>query len=219
MQAGRAISTLITPHGDRERVLICGVGFSNFTSLPLMGIGNEIRPVSEDLENLLITPHGDREPGRHRPPQAALGPHYPSWGSGTMPPARSIRLDKSHYPSWGSGTLLTLMGSNRTTNSLPLMGIGNAAIRPHGNDEGKAHYPSWGSGTFRRRRGHSDPVRLITPHGDREPVSLDQSANNSLHSLPLMGIGNDPIDAADRTPRTSHYPSWGSGTPPTFRRF
>ena len=130
-------------------------------SLPLMGIGNsESSATSKGLVIdilVLITPHGDRELSSDhgiRPFLRVPRPHYPSWGSGTQPRARSrqARQFRSHYPSWGSGTARACPSSldaSVTLISLPLMGIGNPE-QP-----------------FLRL----DRVRrlLITPHGDREP--------------------------------------------------
>ena len=53
---------LITPHGDRERLSADDLGVREFTSLPLMGIGNlRIRAHRHHSSGRLITPHGDRE--------------------------------------------------------------------------------------------------------------------------------------------------------------
>ena len=54
---------LITPHGDRERVVCQRACVTSSSSLPLMGIGNGSRP--------------------WRRSRAPLPSHYPSWGSGT----------------------------------------------------------------------------------------------------------------------------------------
>ena len=54
----------------------------------------------------------------------------------------------------------------------------------------KTHYPSWGSKTRRRRDAENRGRDLITPHGDRKPVSPVSSTTCCPISLPLMGIEN-----------------------------
>ena len=53
---------------------------------------------------------------------------------------------------------------------------------------------------------------LITPHGDREHAPRDWRESVICSSLPLMGIGNDLPDGRKADVRLTHYPSWGSGT-------
>ena len=128
-----------------------------------------------------------------------------------------------------------------TTDSLPLMGIGNAGAGELG----------------------VVVALLITPHGDRKPSPTSTLALDAVRSLPLMGIGNastglpssgqsnslplmgignqgEAVCAHGRsvliTPHgdrklagygghilefASHYPSWGSETPqaPTIYKF
>ena len=97
------------------------------------------------------------------------------------------------------------------TNSLPLMGIGNSALRidparhldlitPHGDwkrargsgagSGGNSHYPSWGLETAWRQ-----------PAGE-----------GTAGSLPLMGIGNASMPRFSRPLTSTHYPSWGLET-------
>ena len=169
------------------------------TSLPLMGIGNPLRPVhSSSRQNA----------------------HYPSWGLETAQSSqRSPMPDRSHYPSWGLETgrvryvvlahlvlaSLPLMGigncrlerptQTTTRLSLPLMGIGNASSRPPRccHRSGPPHYPSWGLETEKKttvtaeasggslplmgignvaavRGGQPYRLALITPHGDWKPA-------------------------------------------------
>ena len=164
-------------------------------SLPLMGIGNQLGACASR-----------REPTTH----------YPSWGSGTVRlPGHCIRLhllitphgDREldfrvqltapprtpHYPSWGSGTRHAVGVEQR---AVPL-------ITPHGDRE---------PGACGWRRPASTP--LITPHGDRELGSpFHVFVDFGLFSLPLMGIGNFTMSQPMPCPTSTHYTSWGSGTP------
>ncbi len=74
------------------------------------------------------------------------------------------------------------------------MGIRN---RQRASDQGVgylAHNPSWGFGTGKRYGSFRMVLRLITPHGDSEPVT------------------GRPVFACGR----SHNPSWGFGTDSGF---
>ncbi len=142
-------------------------------SLPLMGIGNVRDGVRLGLRvDVLITPHGDREPifvEAHQPVETWL-----------------ITPHGDREPNTG------LSGRRRPRPSLPLMGIGNprtpAPLLP---PRRQAHYPSWGSGTFRPLEcGRPTTGYLITPHGDREPGRIEKAGQPLPVSLPLMGIGN-----------------------------
>ena len=122
---------------------------------------------------------------------------------------------RPHYPSWGLGTPCEWRIARGTTDSLPLMGIGNASRR--------------------RLRLPNEHVHLITPHGDWEQTFGAFAAAEPSASLPLMGIGNLPgaeavgADFAGSLPlmgigntlrrwcfrwtgSATHYPSWGLGT-------
>ena len=211
---------LITPHGDREPVVMPTTPPRLVASLPLMGIGN----------------HGALPRGTWR--EAS---HYPSWGSGTRRKSpdcwrtfRSLPLmgignscggarsrrrpflitphgDREHgdevarwmianvsLPLMGIGNAATIgAATTAATCSLPLMGIGNPATRAPNAVSLTTHYPSWGSGTGGDPTGAPQvPPGLITPHGDREPVRGARS-----------GAGFP-----------AHYPSWGSGTHTSGRR-
>ena len=169
--------------------------------------------------------------------EGRIGPHYPSWGSGTttaprtMPPgSRLITPHGDREPGHGEGDRPARSG----------------LITPHGDREPRygssrtagimTHYPSWGSGTGRDRLGADGTGSLlITPHGDRERVRRASSTPSYEVSLPLMGIGNVSLApnaetvevllitphgdrerprATRRSPQIhgTHYPSWGSGT-------
>ena len=234
LRKGAPVVRLITPHGDRKPAgchTTCrtyGTHYPSwgsetgmialripmkFCSLPLMGIGNQLRP--------LPSPPCDWS-------------HYPSWGSETMQGQAAIPRRSPHYPSWGSETtegdamtftvtvLITPHGDRKRPpdalrrsgngRSLPLMGIGNQDCCC----------------------GHWQATTLITPHGDRKPGVGDPSHWTSPFSLPLMGIGN--VRHSMKATRVSwsslplmgignllhlgraakhngpHYPSWGSET-------
>ena len=164
----------------------------NWSSFPLMGIGNpRATNYFRSQKFKLITPHGDRE--RETPSSK----HGLTW------------LITPH----GDRELAGIIHERRLlSDSLPLMGIGNAwekatrteygeLITPHGDREPRlqlqgggvglaAHYPSWGSGT----------------HGKALARRIETS------SLPLMGIGNATRWSQATTGLPPHYPSWGSGT-------
>ena len=195
----RGRKRLITPHGDRERGSMRERAPIRSCSLPLMGIGNSTR-------------RSGCRAGR-------TAPHYPSWGSGTEPDPRR-RLDALEPLITPHGdrerlgvvperapeiALITPHGDREPPEqkstetsariSLPLMRIGNGAIRPILPQYFGSHYPSWGSGTTRASRpaslatathypswgsgtvnfGDQHPVgiHLITPHGDREPDTAE----------------------------------------------
>ena len=98
--------------------------------------------------------------------------------------------------------------------SLPLMGIGNLppwCVPPW---FAGSHYPSWGSGTVAAGElVEAQGVKLITPHGDREPREVPEVRGDGVRgSLPLMGIGNIAGPAIGAVSREPHFPSWGSGT-------
>ncbi len=101
------------------------------------------------------------------------------------------RSGGTHYPSWGSGTGLDVERINTGA---------------------KSHYPSWGSGTRACTcpcRGGSSSLPLM---GIGNGI-FDWIKDAWNDSLPLMGIGNAPPLPPDPRPeRTTHYPSWGSGT-------
>ena len=144
---------LTTPHGDRERG--CGTAGGvrrGAAHYPSWGSGTSHRGWPRPSHpKELTTPHGDREPSRAmgRRFDWRRSTHYPSWGSGTSASsALSWCPPVTHYPSWGSGTagrpwtmrpstkLTTphgdrerlphlLLRFERSSCSLPLMGIGN----------------------------------------------------------------------------------------------
>ena len=129
------ILDLITPHGDRELVVVHQNGGCSWDSLPLMGIGNQ-RP-------------------RPQPPRATPSAHYPSWGSGTR---------ESGDPTVNNrGTVsLPLMGIGNAIAQVNTRAV-HELITPHGDRElwcvcvcvhtaMETHYPSWGSGTTRPAR-------------------------------------------------------------------
>ena len=127
---------------------------------------------------------------------------------------------RHHYPSWGLGTNTRSWRRIDSSVSLPLMGIGNLfrATTPTATPK-SAHYPSWGLGTGPVEVGERRTLGLITPHGDWEPHWFCNSPPIRSASLPLMGIGNPhgPYRASARC-ATSHYPSWGLGTPTSRHR-
>ena len=120
----------------------------------------------------------------------------------------------SHYPSWGSETpQLKQISMLLDGPSLPLMGIGNepgvSASPPVRADS----LPLMGIGNG--RRAQDCPRResaLITPHGDRKPLSLSTRRSPGWGgSLPLMGIGNGSSPNAVETKRTISLPLMGIG--------
>ena len=118
----------------------------------------------------LITPHGDRklviDPVRRIAAAPLITPHgdrKPSWSG-----SPSGRRWPTHYPSWGSKTGETLATLLPGGTSLPLMGIENHAVGGAGHGAAK----------------------LITPHGDRKLVEIDDGLRPIRTSLPLMGIEN-----------------------------
>ena len=130
---------LITPHGDREhdRARRRAVGVRHLSSLPLMGIGNP----RATRDPKLLGHVGISLPlmgiGNSKCSSAVDGmvfdfSHYPSWGSGTYD-INATGMDatpEAHYPSWGSGTVRRSRSSLLSPDiSLPLMGIGNKAMR------------------------------------------------------------------------------------------
>ena len=143
---------LITPHGDRKLTSAARSDSVAHFSLPLMGIGN-LRGAEVDRAGAghLITPHGDRKLDLlvRQPPTALMliTPH------GDRKRAATASANRFH------------------ADSLPLMGIGNAA-RALGLREVPvhAHYPSWGSETKTNSLCKEKYDELITPHGDRKPA-------------------------------------------------
>ena len=87
-------------------------------------------------------------------------------------------------------SVVVLVGSVKVS-SLPLMGIGNAAVSSRTAKPAWSSLPLMGIGNFRLLLQLTDEPLLITPHGDRKRC------------------GCVPRTARSRTP---HYPSWGSET-------
>ena len=161
--------------------------------------------------------------------------HYPSWGSGTLPPYREKRLpiqlitphgDREHS-CHGQALLLALF-------SLPLMGIGNFSrhshatsartlITPHGDRElvlralcptasMEAHYPSWGSGTVSRGSPATAGQEAHYPSwGSGTKVSAGTKSSTLAH-YPSWGSGTASHPSCMHVAPSAHYPSWGSGT-------
>ena len=106
--------------------------------------------VAGNALDALLTPHGEREQprcsqgaGRHLPPN-------PSWGTGTpSTPWATWPMPIPPNPSWGTGT----QSSSQQVRRL--------GIPPN---------PSWGTGTHRVTIEQRTQTRLLTPHGEREPV-------------------------------------------------
>ena len=206
------------------------------TSLPLMGIGNQLPPVRDEPvfhHSLPLMGIGNHRRPTRRP--SWRSPHYPSWGLGThqrRPNAAQHLLlitphgDWEHPPPPGQ-----MIG---TSNSLPLMGIGNRRTLPAPRRPAPAHYPSWGLGTPTRRaptapsRPHypswglgttCPPVAqqprppLITPHGDWEhSFSRRARVRPSAAHYPSWGLGTPAPSPRSPTGGHPHYPSWGLGT-------
>ena len=62
-------------------------------------------------------------------------------------------------------------------------------------------------------------ARLTTPHGDQEPASACRMAGSAAAShYPSWGSGTPPCRRAIPGRRGPHYPSWGSGTATWSRR-
>ena len=207
------IRPLITPHGDREPRSSNGSNSPSTHSLPLMGIGNSGRPSTRSCCTISL-------------PLMGIGNRTRLVACGERTTA--------HYPSWGSGTGKSLHGLIRDQNSLPLMGIGNQTDR-HPDHQGNCDsLPLMGIGNNKMAFLDDFKIKLITPHGDREPSPAVPAWMATPFSLPLMGIGNPglmrrfighepislPLMGIGNSPRRSptsrrprsHYPSWGSGT-------
>ena len=164
--------------------------------------------------------------------------HYPSWGSGTSAwRGRCPPISLPHYPSWGSGTSCTERGhrSLQEESHYPSWGSGTQKDRRPRNVHVRlvAHYPSWGSGTdvssamststsrvslplmgignrCPGRPRSTGSRRLITPHGDREPISATPPGRRHVGShYPSWGSGTWGTPAGNRILGV-HYPSWGS---------
>ena len=164
-------------------------------SLPLMGIGNPGRHHHHQRRAgvTLITPHGDRKLRRTRHPPATTPSHYPSWGSETVWHEGKKRVEPgAHYPSWGSETgRLHVHVHRAVAASLPLMGIGNL-----------------------RHLSLAPPAaHLITPHGDRKPLTgRGELIDRDRTHYPSWG-SETPVRPVRRIVRAdTHYPSWGSET-------
>ena len=153
--------------------------------------------------------------GCARDPVVTGRSHYPSWGLETDGPVRPAPHDLvliTPHGDWKPQCFAN--GTAAHSSSLPLMGIGNSIgrnryivargvlITPHGDwklgcdtramtRSCRTHYPSWGLETHRQ----SSP-----------------SGSQSVHSLPLMGIGNDAGPSPDTSRMQAHYPSWGLET-------
>ena len=188
------------------------------SSLPLMGIGNRLKP--------------------SWPPWPTAS-SLPLMGIGN--PAAAVRTGgrpRSSLPLMGIGNpAAAVRTGGRPRSSLPLMGIGNRPRRAHraAGTGHVAHYPSWGSETRTSGGGWRRPwLTLITPHGDRKPplllaippprycslplmgignwTSTTVGTRRITRSLPLMGIGNPTCSQPASESRRTHYPSWGSET-------
>ena len=66
-----------------------------------------------------------------------------------------------------------------------------------------SHYPSWGLETSCGLTPSLWAERLITPHGDWKPLEISRTEEQSLYSLPLMGIGN--TRGEDGTIQVEHF--------------
>ena len=119
---------------------------------------------------------------------------------------------RPHYPSWGFGTrAASAIFLSAFLVSLPLMGIWNSwrtlemTVRPRLITPHGDLEPV--------RTGASDTrIFLITPHGDLERAIPTGEMDRNETSLPLMGIWNpEGARGRSRSART-HYPSWGFGT-------
>ena len=130
-----------------------------------------------------------------RPP-----PHYPSWGSET---------DRQRCQDETDETLITPHGDRKPALDRPPGRPGVGLITPHGDRK-----------PFAVDVPPRRPPPLITPHGDRKQISVRVTETEYRRSLPLMGIGNQPVVNLGARPRYAHYPSWGSETaaPPAPRR-
>ncbi len=191
---GERVHELITPHGDWEP-------FHNVVeakvlrgSLPLMGIGNpDLLGVAPPPLDELITPHGDWEPGKPDKRRGRDHLSLPLMGIGNpledAPGRMSRAVLITPHGDWEPPSQRSMIVPAAC--SLPLMGIGNPGPGRSSCLPSAPHYPSWGLGTRTRRRRPRSPGRLITPHGDWEPPArIARCRSCSVHSLPLMGIGN-----------------------------
>ena len=191
--------------------------------------GSETRGLDKSPDKCdLITPHGDRKLSRPSRRMASCKfCSLPLMGIGNRASAHPLQ---HHQP-----ILITPHGDRKHESadrrrsawvieaSLPLMGIGNSAgwwvwrhlivlITPHGDR--KPVHAAIGGGMIRD---------LITPHGDRKLPCNSPLCRKLIFlpgvSLPLMGIGNSARSAAGTaaSPRSAHYPSWGSETRFSFR--
>ena len=188
----RGCCRLITPHGDRERVVRGAEGQERHHLITPHG-DRELDVLDQLVLSFLdlITPHGDRErvdpPLRdaaylHSLPLMGIGnpqahgaldalavtAHYPSWGSGTWHrQGVGTWFAVAHYPSWGSGTRRPATGTRSPRSHYPSWGSGTASSTPR-LDGACRSLPLMGIGNLFRwtcRRLHQ---HLITPHGDRE---------------------------------------------------
>ena len=97
--------SLITPHGDLERVFNSRSDVLQVVSLPLMGIWNlEVsKRLGISLDSLPLM--GIWNLGHVKRTGPIQKAHYPSWGFGTSSLRASRgRSQLTHYPSWGFGT-------------------------------------------------------------------------------------------------------------------
>ena len=228
-QLTQPFRALITPHGDRkpvnpephvrsrfephypswgsETAARGPVARRRYNSLPLMGIGNTGgRFPTRWKEILLITPHGDRKPcpsvRRRGTYRRLITPH----GDRKRDEPAQWRPTRSadSLPLMGIGNaaagLQTRTGAGI---SLPLMGIGNLSrARSSSARSEEISLPLMGIGNARVRRQLPQLLGpLITPHGDRKLFADTPASTTVSVSLPLMGIGNP---GRSRTARPPH---------------
>ena len=160
-------------------------------SLPLMGIGNPRGRPRAGRGRSLITPHGDWKPRKTR---------------------RGGRIKWRSLPLMGIGNLQIPADPYRPGRlSLPLMGIGNWTPARSSGGRCASHYPSWGLETLARLAPRRVGPLLITPHGDWKPSGIGPGCWPSIHSLPLMGIGNPPSSDSAGTAPDRSLPLMGIG--------
>ena len=94
------LGELLTPHGERERALADLRGAALPPPNPSWGTGTAMADWLAAGEAPLLTPHGEREPLASSQPVRSGSPPNPSWGTGTglqrVMVARSIILLTPH---------------------------------------------------------------------------------------------------------------------------
>ena len=139
--------------------------------------------------------------------------HYPSWGSETVPGARwghSVTSDS--LPLMGIGNLaLSASSIQADSSSLPLMGIGNALHTTVREPRYGCSLPLMGIGNTPVQGLDGLNFELITPHGDRKRIVGAVYITPPSHSLPLMGIGNKPYGPGKEDDYYTSLPLMGIG--------